>query len=270
MHQLNLDRIIIDPALQPRVDGVDPGYVRALEDVLDAVPPIRVVEWDGQKILVDGFQRVAAFQNRGVTTVPVEVVPAPADGDLKALAFALNAGHGRPFSQTDRRVEGTRLLRLHPEWADREIGRRCGLAQPTVAKLRAELEASAQIEQTDVRVGKGGYTYTVGTNARQRPAGDLPDERLGERVSGAVGRVFTSGERREQRQLTSYFRRLVVALEDSDDLTGWDTAADAAEACSLVLGADAAAYLGERLGRPCRNVLNVSIALGYVDDEDAT
>lgn len=266
--ELSITAITIDPVLQPRVDGIDPDYVRALEDVLDAVPPIRVVEWDGQKILVDGFQRVAAFQNRGVTTVPVEMVPAPADGDLKALAFTLNAGHGRPFSQADRRAEGTRLLRRHPDWADREIGRRCGLAQPTVAKLRDELEASAQIEQTDVRLGRGGYTYTVGTNAKQRPAGELPDEGLGERVSGAVGRMFTSEERRQQRRLASYFKRLAVALEDGGDLAGWESATDAAEACRLVLGDEDAADLGERLGRTSRNVLDVAIALGYDDDED--
>lgn len=267
--QLDLRQITIDPALQPRVDGIDPDYVRALEDALDTVPPILVVKQDGRDVLVDGFQRVAAFQNRGITTVPVQVLPMPEDGDLKALAFSLNASHGRPLSLTDRRAEAERLLRTHPDWADREIGRRCGLAQPTVAKLRADLESSAQIEQTDVRVGRGGYTYTVGTNVRQRSSGDLPDEGLGERFSGAVGGIFTSADRREHRQLASYFRRLVIALEDGDDLAGWDTAEDAAEACRLVLGHDAAADLGERLGRPCRNVLNVAIALGYVDDEDA-
>lgn len=270
MHHLDLDRITIDPALQPRVDGLDPDHVRALEAAYETWLPLIVVPLGGQHVLVDGFHRYAAAQNLGLDAAPVEIRDMPEDGDLKGLAFSLNAAHGRPLSLTDRRQEATRLLQLHPDWADREIGRRCGLAQPTVARLRDDLESSAQIEQTDVRVGKGGYTYTVGTNAKQRPAGDLPDETLGERFGGAVGRVFTSEERRQQRQVASYLRRLAVALEDSDNLPGWDTAADAAEACSLVLGADAAADLGERLGRPCRNVLNVSIALGYVDDEDAT
>lgn len=268
MNRLRLDQIIIDPALQPRVEGIDLDYVRALEDVLDAVPPIRVVERDGQKIMVDGFQRVAAFQNQKVMTVPVEVVPAPADGDLRALAFALNAKHGRPLTLTDRRQEALRLLQLHPDWADREIGRRCVLAQPTVAKLRMDLETSAQIEQTDVRIGRGGYTYTVGTNTKQRPAGELPTEGIGDRVGDAVGRVFTSAERRQHRKLASYFKRLAVALEDGDELDGWATNEEAADACRLVLGGDQAALLGHRLGRTSRNVLNVAISLGYDDDED--
>lgn len=267
--ELPVTAITIDPALQPRVEGIDPDHVHTLEAVPDTWPPLIVIAWDGQHVLVDGFHRYAAAQNLGLETVPVEIREPPPDGDLHALAFALNAAHGRPLSLTDRRQEATRLLQNHPEWADREVGRRCGLAQPTVARLRYELETSAQIEQTDVRVGRGGYTYTVGTNAKQRPSGGLPDEGIGERVSDMVGRVFTSDERRQQRRIAGYFRRLAVALEDGDDLDGWEAATDAADACRLVLGGEGAADLGDRLGRASRNVLNVAIALGY-DGEDDT
>lgn len=266
--QLALDRITIDLTLQPRVEGIDPDHVRALEDAADSWPPLIVVQHGARYLLVDGYHRVAAAQNLGLATVPVRVLPAPEDGDLHTLAFALNAAHGRPLSLADRRTEATRLLQAHSEWADREIGRRCGLAQPTIAKLRSDLEESAQIEQTETRVGKGGYTYAVGTNAKQRPPGALPEQGFGDLVGQTVGRLFTSEERRQQRQLTSYFRRLAVALDDGDDLAGWDTAEDAAEACRLVLGDDDAASLGHRLGSPSRNVLNVAVALGY-DDEDA-
>jgi hypothetical protein len=266
---LRVDQITIDPTLQPRVKGIDPDHVRALEAAQEFWPPLVVVNTGRHVVLVDGYHRYAAAQNLGLRTVPVEIGMPPPDGDLHALAFTLNAAHGRPLSLTDRRQEAMRLLQVHPEWADREVGRRCGLAQPTVAKLRADLETSAQIEQTDIRVGRGGYTYTVGTNAKQRPAGTLPDAGLGERLGGAVGRLFTPDERRQQRQIASYFKRLAVALEDGDDLDGWTTDEDAAAACRLVLGADPAAELGERLGRPARNVLNVAIALGHADDEDA-
>jgi len=266
--ELPITAITIDPALQPRVEGIDPDHVRVLEDVHDTWPPLVVVDDDGCYVLVDGFHRYAAAQNLGLVTIPVEIRDMPEDGDLKGLAFSFNAAHGRPLTLQDRRTRAIDLLQLHPDWADREIGRRCGLAQPTVAKLRTDLETSAQIEQTDVRVGRGGYTYAVGTNSKQRPAGELPEEGVGERVGSAVGRLFTSEERRQQRQVASYFRRLAVALEDGDDVDGWETAADAADACRLVLGDEHAAELRDRLGRTSRNVLNVAIALGY-DDEDA-
>lgn len=262
----SITAISIDAALQPRVEGIDPDHVRALEAVVDAWPPLVAVQDNGSLVLVDGFHRFAAAQNLGLVTIPVEIRDLPEDGDLKGLAFSLNAAHGRPLTLQDRRTRAIDLLQLHPDWADREIGRRCGLAQPTVAKLRAELETSAQIEQTDVRVGRGGYTYSVGTNLKQRPAGELPGEGLGGRLSDTVGRLFTSEERRQQRQVASYFKRLAIALEDSDGLNGWETAADAADACSLILGDEAVTDLGERLGRTSRNVLDVALALGY-DDE---
>jgi hypothetical protein len=267
--QRRLDEIIIDITLQPRVAGIDADHVRTLEKVADAWPPLVVVEHLGALVLVDGFHRYAAAQNLGLATVPVVRHDMPEDRDLKGLAFRLNAVHGRPLTLQDRRDRATELLQRYPGWSDREIARQCGLAQPTVAKLRSELEASAQIEQTDVRVGRGGYTYTVGTNAKQRPAGELPAEGLGERLGGALGRMFTSAERRQQRQVAAYFKRLAVALEDGDDLDGWETVNGAAEACRLVLGDEAATDLGERLGRTSRNVLDVAIALGYDDDEDA-
>lgn len=265
---LSITAITLDPSLQPRVEGINPDHVRALEAVADAWPPLVLVQHNGSLVLVDGFHRYAAAQNIGLTTVPAEIREMPEDGDLKGLAFTLNAAHGRPLTLQDRRTRASDLLQLHPDWADREVGRRCGLAQPTVARLRGHLESTAQIERTDIRVGQGGYTYTVGTNVKERPAGALPGEALGDVVSGAVGRLFTSGERRAQRQLTSYLRRLAVALEDSDDFVGWETADDAVASCRLVLGHDDAADLGMRLGRTSRNVLNVAIALGY-DDEDA-
>jgi len=266
---VKLTTIIVDPALQPRIGGIDPDHVHILEAVAESWAPLVAVVVDGRHALIDGFHRYAAAQNLGLETITVEVVDMPADGDLKALAFALNAKHGRPLSLSDRRAEAERLLRARPDWADREIGRRCGLAQPTVAKLRTDLETSAQIEQTDVRVGRGGYTYAVGTNSKQRPAGEFPEEGVGERVGSAVGRLFTSEERRQQRLLTSYFRRLAVALEDGDDVDGWVTDAEAADACRRVLGDEHAAELRDRLGRTSRNVLNVAIALGYADEDAA-
>ncbi len=267
-YDMPLARIVVVPDLQPRVDGLNLDHVRALQDTPESWPPLVVVQQDRHCLLVDGFHRFASAQNLGLTSVPVAIREHPPDGDLHALAFALNAVHGRPLSLTDRRTEATRLLRAHPDWADREIGRRCGLEQPTVARLRNELEHSAQIEQTDTRVGRGGYTFSVGTNPKPRAPGELPSEGIGERLTTTVGGVFTSEQRRQQRRLASYFRRLVVALEDGDDLAGWAAADDAAEACRLVLGAEEATDLGERLGRTSRNVLYVAVALGY-DDEDA-
>lgn len=106
---LKMDRILVDPALQPRVGGLDAAHIAALKENPEAWPPLVVVERGGY-LLVDGFHRYAAAQNVGLETVPVEVREMPADGDLHALAFALNAAHGRPLTLADRRGEAERLL----------------------------------------------------------------------------------------------------------------------------------------------------------------
>lgn len=268
MTQIALDRITIDPTLQPRVVGIDPDHVRTLEAVPESWAPLVTVMADGQYMLVDGFHRYAAAQNLGLETVTVDIADMPPDGDLAALAFALNAKHGRPLSLTDRRAEAERLLRAHPEVSNLEVSRRVGLSPTTVAAIRTRLEEADTIAPVQARIGADGTRYPVTTSRSLRPPGALPDEGIGERLKATVGGLFTPEERRQQRQLTSYVRRLAVALEDGDDLDGWETAEDVADACRLVLGDDEAADLGDRLGRASRNVLDVAIALGY-DDADA-
>jgi ParB-like chromosome segregation protein Spo0J len=266
-YDLPLHRLVIVPDLQPRVAGLDEGHIRALEDAAGNWPPLVAVQQGSHYLLVDGLHRYAAAQNLGLATVPVRVVPPPADGDLHALAFALNAVHGKPLGLPDRRAEAARLLRQQPEVSNMEIARRAGLSPTTVAALRERLERENSLAPAPERLGADGARYPAIPSKPERVAGELPEQGFGDLVGQTVGRLFTSDERRQQRQLATYFRRLVVALEDGDDLTGWQTANDAAKACALVLGEDEAAELGARLGPTSRNVLDVAVALGY-DDED--
>lgn len=266
---LPLDRIVIVPDLQPRVAGLDEGHVRALEDAAGNWPPLVAVQQGTHYVLVDGLHRYAAAQNLGLANVPVRVVPPPADGDLHALAFALNVVHGRPLSLADRRAEAARLLSLQPEVSNMEVARRAGLSPTTVAAVRAQLEDQAAIAPASERIGADGTRYPAIPSTPPRPAGRLPDPGLGELVGGAVGRLFTSAERRQQRQIAQYLRRLAVALEDQAELTDWEEPDDAASACRLVLGAEDAADLAERLGRACERVLAVADALGYGAEEAA-
>jgi hypothetical protein len=265
---IQLTSMLVDATLQPRVGGLDAKHVEELQETPESWPPLVVVQQDGKYILVDGFHRYAAAQNLELDSIPVKVIEAPADGDLFSLAFALNAVHGRPLTLSDRRAFAERLLQQSPEWADREIGRRCGLSQPTVAAVRSRLEKSAHIEQPETRVGAGGYIYTVGTNQKQRQPGELPEPGLIEGAMGAVSRVFSSTERVQQRRISQYLQRLRVALEDGDNLDGWENPEDAAEACRLAMGAERAKALAEELGFRCQDVLNVAVCLGYEGEAD--
>ncbi len=265
---LRLDQVTIDTGLQPRVGGLDADHVRTLQEVSESWPPLLVAQRGGQYLLVDGFHRLAAAQNIGLDKAWVKVVGFPPDGDLHALAFSSNAAHGRPLSLADRRAFAERLLRKEPHLADREIGRRCGLSSNTVGTIRERLEDAAQIEQPSERVGRGGYVYEVGTNEKQRQPGELPEAGLEETIGDAVGGLFTSAERKRQRRITRYLQKLATALKDQYDLSGWESAEDAAEACRLVLGEDRAGELAQMLGNGSYNVLQAAIALGFEEESE--
>ena len=248
----------MDPSLQPRVGGVDADHVRTLEERPEGWPPLKVVWREGRYLLVDGFHRLEAAKNIGLESVRVDLVEVSPEADLHELAFELNSTHGRPLSLPDRRAFAERILRGQPRLADREIGRRAGLAANTVGAIRGRLEQSAQIEQTTERVGQGGYVYSP-----RREDGELPDADPVE----AFTDLFTSRERRQHRRLARYLERLAVALDDQHKIKGWKTHEEAAKACRDTLGEERAAELAQELGTGAHNVLQAAIALGYDEAE---
>ena len=256
--ELRIDELKTDASLQPRVGGLDFAHVRALEERPKSWPPLKVVREDEGYMLVDGFHRLEATRNLGFKTVRVQVIDAPADGDLHTLAFALNAEHGRPLSLADRRAFAERILHNQPQLADREIARRSGLAGNTVGAIRERLEGSAQIEQITERVGQGGYIYRP-----RREDGELPDADPMEEL----GDFLTSRERRRQRRIARYLERLSVALGDQHKLKGWETNEEAARACRATLDDEQLEELAQELGAGAYIVLQVAVALGYDEAE---
>lgn len=247
-------RILVDPALQPRLGGLDTGHVEALQENSQAWPPLAVVKRDGY-VLVDGFHRYAAAQNLSLDKIPVTVHELPVGGDLRALAFALNTVHGRPLTLADRRCEAERLLKDNAAVSNLEVARLTALSPTTVAGLRQELEAKEAIPATEQRVSRSGVAYTPPS---VRPPGELPAEQ-----ESLVDRLFTAKERREQRRLAHYFERLAVALDDGERFESWETASGAADALRAVYGNKEATELAERLATGSRNVLDVAEELGY-------
>lgn len=243
---LPIDAIVVDLDLQPRTGGIDGEHVRALEESVEDWPPLSVVERAGRFVLVDGFHRLAAAQNLALDTVDVRVFPTPTDRDLRGLAFALNARHGRPLTLTDRREEAARLLVLVPTSSDREIGRRCGLSQPTVAKVRGALEAGAQIERTPTRVGRGGYTYAV----QDAPA--------------------TMTEEQEQRRLASHLYRLATMLERSHDYAAFPDAEAVVAALCAVYEDDDAVEIVDMLAEGARELVDLATACGWEAGSEET
>ncbi len=249
---VSLGRILVDPQLQPRIAGVHPGHVKSLEEVSEYWPPLTVVARGDRFLLLDGYHRFAAAQNLKLDKIPITVIESSAGEDLYGLSFALNAVHGRPLSLDDRRAFAARLLRANPQSSDRQIGRRCGLVQSTVAKVRKELERQGHIQPADARVGRDGRSYPVEHQKNQKPVSLLS---LVENLADALD---TSG----QQKIVRYILRLSDVLAEQTRLKG-KTIDDAAQACLKVLGEKRAKELAERLGWSSLNILKIARILGY-------
>ena len=254
----SISAIVIDHALQPRVGGIDPKHVQDIQDAFELCPPIKVVQQGDKYVLLDGFHRYAAAQNLCLETVTVEIVQ-PHDQDLFALAFSLNAAHGRPLTLTDRRNYAGRILRMDPSLSDREVGRRVGLMQPTIAKVRLELERTADIPVLTERVSRDGQTYAVSAKK--------PDNRTS--LIEVISNALSPAERNNQRKVARYFTELAAVLTEQDGLAGFDEIEDAVQACRAVLGDEKAAELGATLGWSGQNVLQIALGLGFVPEAEA-
>ena len=255
---IDVKRVLVDPALQPRVDGLDAAHVRELQENPQGWPPLVIVERGGYYVPVDGLHRFAAAQNLGLKTILAEVRELPADGDLQGLAFVLNAAHGRPLTRADKRREAERLLAAHPAISNQAVADRVLLSPSTVAEYRGRLVAAGQMPVTEQRVSRSGVSYTPPSS---RQPGELPPEQ-----ETLAERLLTASERREQLRLVRYLERLSVALDDQYAFTSWVDAGDAAKSCRAVLGDEKAAELGADLGPMVRNLLDVASALGYEDE----
>ena len=219
---VRIDRIHVDPKYQPRTAGLDPAHVAVLHEAVESWPPLIAVMVGTLLTLIDGFHRLAAAMNLGLTEIRVLIVDPPEDGDLAWLAFSYNAKHGRMLFLSDRRREADRVLRQHPQMSDREIGRHCGLAQPTVAKIRSGLEASAQIEQPATRTGRDGRSYPAPPSREEAP------------------------------ELIRVLRRLIVVLDTMADLPEWSSPRQFARTIRGTVdesnASDIVAYLKDRAG----------------------
>jgi len=260
--EIPLIELDVDPQVQPRTNGQDAAHVKALEDNPKAWPPVVTARLpgDGRLHLVDGFHRDTAAKNLALKTIRVRVVDVDEGTDLRSLAFDLNKRHGLAYTLADREAEAARRLFTNPATSNLEVARATLLSPTTIAAIRTRLEEQGTIRPTPQRVNRAGRAFTP--VIPHRKAGELPAESLAELAADLGARVISSKERLHQRRIASYFKRLVVALEEQADIDDL-TLASAAEAISAVLGEDESIELGERMGRMSWNCLEIAKRLGY-------
>lgn len=141
---IDLDDIVLDERCQLRrvltQEAVD-EYAELYTDETD-LPPLEVVDVDGDKLLIDGFHRLAAARQIGAGFVRVVVVE-EADIDRAVwLAAAANQGHGVRRSNEDKRNAVRMALgsATGQEQSTRVLAEHLGVSHMLVSKMRKEEE----------------------------------------------------------------------------------------------------------------------------------
>jgi hypothetical protein len=170
--------------------------------------PAVVLFTDGQRYwLADGFHRVLAARQAGLSEFPAEVRAGTAR-DALLFSVSANGAHGLPPSPADKR-RAVALLLADAEWgqwSDREIARRCQASHNLVRRVRRSLSGTpCQMRPRKVRRGDTVYEMrtetmtgpTTPTDPRPpapeapRPAGPCTlTDRLGIPLSAAASPAF--------------------------------------------------------------------------------
>ncbi|MDX3537603.1 ParB/RepB/Spo0J family partition protein [Streptomyces sp. MB09-01] len=117
----------------PRTVHVNESHAQDLAHSGRALPPL-LVHRPTMRI-IDGTHRLRAAVLRGQHTVGVTYFDGSAE-DAFVLSVEANISHGLPLTHAERTAAAIRILRSHPDWSDRGIAQRTGLAAKTIGALR--------------------------------------------------------------------------------------------------------------------------------------
>ena len=109
------------------------------------------------KMLLDGRNRLDALELAGLPTNNVQCTTLYGNHGVDPYAYALSANyHRRDLTDEQRREVIAGVLKAKPELSDREIGRQLKADHKTIAKVRAEKEATGEVSPVGKRVGADG------------------------------------------------------------------------------------------------------------------
>ena len=142
--QVPLTAILTDAACQARVKirpGVVRDYRRAMAEQISEgglrFPPVVLFTDEQHFWLADGFHRILAARDAGLSEFPADVRPGT-ERDALLFSISCNGAHGLPRTNADKRKAVTLLLAdaEWSQWSDREIARHCQVSHKCVQKVR--------------------------------------------------------------------------------------------------------------------------------------
>jgi ParB-like chromosome segregation protein Spo0J len=158
----------LQAADSPRLAGESEEHARTLAMTDSVLPPI-LVHRETMRV-IDGMHRLRAAVLNGHHQIEVQFFDG-SDEDAFVAAVQANIRHGLPLALADREAAATRIVGSHPGWSDRAIAEVAGLAPNTVAAIRSRL--TAQVAQSNARIGRDGRLRPLSSAAGRRIAGQL-------------------------------------------------------------------------------------------------
>jgi hypothetical protein len=216
-----LDLIEHDPATQPRAElnvPVVAEYMQAMKEKAD-FPPVILFD-DGQRYWMgDGHHRVYAARSLRLTHIRADVRQG-SRRDAILYAVGANVTHGMRRTNEDKRRAVLTLLNdaEWSAWSNREVARRCGVDDHTVAALRpkssAELPQTPEVRKFE-RDGKTHEMNVLGINAgRGAPKPDAetqPRSALGLKIVEEEPAEQPEAEEEAERDDTEFVRERIAA-----------------------------------------------------------
>ena len=161
IEKVSLKKIIVDQHINPRI-MIDSLHVAELAKLIKEkveLKAITVYEDKNKKklYLVDGFHRYKAHEQAKKEKILCEIKPGRYY-DAYINACGVNAYHGKPLNNEDKRRIVTRLLedKEESEWSDCTIAKKCGVSQPFVSNIRKDLESQNGYESNKKRKAANG------------------------------------------------------------------------------------------------------------------
>lgn len=158
--EIALDTVRLDGGTQVRMEISEALVTEYAERMREGAqfPPI-VVFSDGVQVwLADGFHRVRAARQVGLSTLAAEIrIGTSAD----ALWYALgaNGAHGQRLTGADRKHAIQLALVAFPQWTGSEIARQIGCSHQWVSDVKRGMRVQATCTMPDVVTGKDGRQY---------------------------------------------------------------------------------------------------------------
>ncbi len=115
---------------EPKLERVESLKARPVEEW----PLILITRTSIGYLVIDGYHRIRAARELGMTKIQAEVRPFVSLEEMVETAWTANRDHGEPLSAESRSAYAWWLHITYPQMEQIEIARRARISQPTVSK----------------------------------------------------------------------------------------------------------------------------------------